>query len=870
MRENVTDYREIYPSVIKYQKFSPLPAGMEPLPFNYDQFLNKPLLVSSFLWNLAASQPIGSVIASLNIPTEILNTNAFLAVPWQSSCFYRMKARAIVQTAGTISHAGILLASVKPANAATMTIQNRLLQPHGFLYANQASPVAVEIPFYNNLPLRQTAINNVCRSNQYNDAQDSYACLEISVVDGLRTAVGSTSITVTVHVVIDELEFYVPKPMSQTFTAVFSDQMEEQSMITQLFDSTASILKKGMGDLIDSARGSARQWTGLHNPNLPGPTDKHYMQQRTNPNLVDSVTQYDLLGPYAMGHSQTDAPYFLSETDEMDISYLLQHPQFVDRALVSSGTAANTLLFTRPITLLMPSSNDTFRLSTIQSKLAMMASFWSGDLELVIQACMNNLQFAKLLVTLDYSRNFNTTNIGTNGQPALAPFQGTLMHTLEFAGGGTIKCVNLPFLSMFRQLPTTTDWRANALQHGIVRVYLLQPIVSGGASNTDVSFNFYMKGTPSTTLHGFASHRFSDTIATPALLTFPEEEVGDVLEEQSEVSAIPVDSAQDCLQNEDHVGMPLEKIGVIRPIRHIRDLARRLYPVQTLRINQATLEANTNPTFTVFVSVNRIWRSAAASTTANRFTPLDVLSDLFWGYRGGLKCKVVTYGSNAVSLKYIPPGITMAAATGPIPTLQPTGPASTNTAYIVDRELAMNQFGTTAASGGIATSQYQFPVQESSNYYRRAENRFVTSGDATYQADSVMISDVELPYMSAYDCVTNSSIYTTPATSGFSAEEDMGYLAVNLAPLNVGSSPAVSARYSPISIVIYAGVADDGRFGFLMGGNPLNPAFISDGGTPIQTDPVLNAGPGIAATNVTVPVRISGSGAVNNYYTKVS
>lgn len=867
-KQNAVDYREIYPAKLKYNKFSKLPSDMEKLPFDYSQFVNKPFLVANIPW--ASSRIPGYVLGTISIPGSIMSTNAFLAIPWRSSCFYRMRGRAIVQVAGTINHSGVAIVYTVPANASDTNINNALLVPHSFLYANQASPVAVEIPFYNNLPLRQTCNSDVCRSNQYNDAYDSFAAVKIAVLSQLKTAVVSPTVNVSVHIIIDELEFYTPKPLDVVYSEM--DVLQPQAFVTQFFDGLASILKKGTADAIDSSRGALRQWTGLHNPNLPAPTDKSYMQMRTNPNIIDGVSQHDLLGPYAMADSRTDDHYFQTTEDEMDISYLLRQPQYLTTALVKDSDAAETLLFSRPITPFMPAAQGAgdYRISTIQAKLAACATHWSGDMELMIQSSMTNLQFVKLLVVLDYSRNFNSTNIGTNTYPSLGPYQGTITHTLEFSGGGTIKCIKLPFMSPFRQLPVTTDWRTNSLQHGVVRVYLLQPIVNGTAVATNADFLFYVRGTPTLTLHGFATRRFNTTSAATTAVMFKvgdeeEEETPDQLRPQSEISTVAVQADQQCIDVQDEMSFDSDvKAGVLRPLKSVRDIARRMYPVFAGSVSQATLQANSSASYSLNISLHLLWRSYFSASAANAFSPLDVVSDLFWGFRGGLKAKIVTYGTNSVNARYLPPSIANFSSTGTaIPSLVPTGPSTTNAAFLTEFAAATNQF----AQG---KPQLQLPVQEAPNYARRAENRFSTTPGTSYNADSINITDVEIPYMSAYDFTTNSSIYNTANANFFSPEENLGSIILNFVPTNVGPSPATSAIYSPINYVIYLGIADDARFGFLVGGDAYNPAYVSDSGTLIQIDPYLPNGEGTGATNVTVPLLITTAGADKNYYTKTA
>jgi hypothetical protein len=858
-RENAINYRDIYPSTLKFNKHPKLPGNMTKLPFNYEQILNKPIYLGSTSWDTTAVA--GSRIGDYSIPKSIIEASSILAIPWNSSCLYRMSGRLVFQVSGTINHAGVLIASCHPYNMDVLNVNNELVLPHAFLYANQASAVSVEMPFFSNTPLRQTNNGNTCRLNQYNDQYDSYAFVSLEVLNALRAGSGSTTVQVSTHVIIDMLEFYTPKVITPVYA--LADEMSLQS-VSGVFDGIASILKKGSADAIDIARNSLRSLTGLHNPNLPGPIDKHYMQQRTNPNLVDSVTQYDLLAPYALNHSQTDDYYFKNDSDEMDLGYLVRHNQYIGTAVVDSTTAASTLLFTRPITPFMTSTVSSHRLYTSLSRLSACASFWSGDLELKIQGCMTGLQFAKLLVVLDYSKNINDTNLGSSNFPNPDAFRGVMSHVVEFAGGGTIQCIRLPFMSYLRQLPVTTDWRANALQHGIVRVYLLQSIVTGSPTATSIDFNFYVSACENFRLHGFALRKFNTTGVQPTLAATSDE---DFMTVQSEFSAVPVVTDQSCLDMPKQEKKDEENpyfAGALRPIYNIRDMVRRMYPTTALTITAAEMAALTTQTVTRYISVENLFRSYSATTAQNNYTPQDVISDMFYGFRGGLKFKLVTYGSNSVTVQYLPPCYTVGTSnvSSTVKAIQKTGPITTNTVITNNLDITTNQY-----ANGI--SRLQIPLQESANYARRAETKFVPTSGSVYQADSVVINDVEIPYMSPFDFTTNLSTYSVSATTQFSSEEDLGYLVVNYTPLSVTSTGTV-ASYSPINTIIYVGLADDARYGIFIGGRPTNPSFNNNSGSPIQNDPFFNNGPGIGATNVTVPLQISDAGAGPAYYTKTT
>lgn len=852
LNDNSIQVRSAEVAPDKYGLYSPLPSNFHKIKMDYNQFLHKPLFVDQVTWTTAS--PVDTNLGNVVIPGEILATNDFLTVPFSTSCFYRMKAKVIFQVAGTIRHSGIILAAALPAGAAVSAPANYLLSvPHGFLYANQANPVSIEVPFYNTGPLRQTNLNSrTARLRRSADSNDSYAAVVLRVINQLSApTTGSTSVIITAHVVIEELEFYTPAPIDIVYA--------QSQIITQALDSATSILKQKSSDFLDLCRGTLHAWTGLHNPNLGAPVDKHYMQQRNNPNVVDALTHYETLSPYSMDESaQTLAPFFHNKEDEMDMQYLLSQPQFVARNItIPLNSAVGSQVFARPITPFMavPSTTTASHvLTSIQSKLAFCASHWSGDMELMLQIDMSNMQYLKLLVVLDYTRNVNSTNLGINGSPTdFRDFQGTLTHTLEFAGGGTIQCVKLPFMSAFRQLPLSTDWRANALSHGMVRIYVLQPPVT--SDDTIVpELNVLMRCLPNFQLYGMSHRRATyTTVPAPASFQGEEEKDADTMEVQSmEMSEVSTVTSQECTDHkkETDPGV-IYTPGNLRPIVSVRDIVRRMYPIAGWRLSPSETSRNNF----IIIPVEGLFRTSRGGNnfpgTGSNVTPLQIVSDLFYGFRGSIKTKIMITGSNATTVQYFPPGLS-ALNEGGVALYTPLTFSTTNVPFQNDAIEVCLPYPDPGRPVPVVT------LQEMADYNRRPSILRTPTGPGAIE-DQVTIHDCIIPYMSHQDFTTRESReILSPVTVG--STESLGYIKVSFTSTVTSVTPLL---YSSVYVTVFAGCGDDARFGMLAAARECSPYFLTDGTSYIQGDPILPLA--LIVGNNTVPVRPAVSGATPSY-----
>ena len=306
------------------------------LKMDFSRILNKPYFVKNITWNSSATQY--SLIDVTRIPLEIFN-NALAKIPFESSTLYRAKMSVLLQVAGTPMHQGILIASAVPIGftsdptflGSKQVINSLMAAPHVFLNANEQTSTRLRIPFYVNSPLDKTDLDQT--TYNLNFTGTDYAAIPIVVMNplGVPTS-GTSSVSISMHVVFDEVEFYAPHTDVQY--AIIPGELEAQGLVddlkaagTRAIDGAFSTVRKLTGDLFDIARAGIRQYTGLHSPNYPMLQSKVYVQSRNVANTTDVPVRFDKLDNFG-NHDRVVKDYiFETSQDEMDIKYLGTKPQ---------------------------------------------------------------------------------------------------------------------------------------------------------------------------------------------------------------------------------------------------------------------------------------------------------------------------------------------------------------------------------------------------------------------------------------------------------------------------------------------------------------------------------------------------------------
>ena len=512
----------------------------------FDELLNKPIFIKNVAWS--SNDPVG-LLSTINVPEDLLN-NELIRIPFRASCRYRFNGYFVLQVAGTPMHAGTVLASVRPIWSYSDSFNTLLLNPHGFLSANESTPVKIEIPFYSPskyLNTHQAPFPSI----NYPIGNNNYSKLTMSVLNPLSPPTnGTLSVTISVHVVFTDLDFRIPKrqtvfvpqcgscectvnvhkqdtnePLSSFFAKSFcccfpryspqalvknrSLWSGTQSWATNAIDGIVSFGKTITSDFFDWGRSKIREYTGLHNPNKQLESSS-LMRTKNNPNLVDRPCFYSKLDAFGDFETIADYPVFKTDQDEMDIKYLLGQRQLASAFTINSIATSGTLLFARPISPYYTRDNQHFNIHTT---LYHLTKKWNGDIRMYLQSSMSSMQYVKLLVVLDYS-NDSTLGGATFVAPSMSETTNLLTYTLEFAGGGQIAEVKLPYGSLNRLCDNSLSPYVNSVQNGMVYIYLLQPLVSPNNLPLSIQMNVYFS-CEDVNLYGFCSHTVSGGTAPP-------------------------------------------------------------------------------------------------------------------------------------------------------------------------------------------------------------------------------------------------------------------------------------------------------------------------------------------------------------------
>lgn len=511
----------------------------------FNQILNKPFLVNTISWsttNFAFTE-----LTRLPFPSSVM-TNYLARVPFNSAAFYQAKMCCMLQVSGTPMHQGLLLVAAVPHGTPMINHPNQILSaPHVFLNACESTSSCLECPMYTPSTLRKTqdpshsGHNFVIKDQEFGyDVFD----LVVFVMQPLEAAVGaSTSVSVSVHTIFKEAEFYVPKvgamdwqaqcglekyfalrsqvktnskcvcgdkelssirdKTSQEHDNVFNGEGNDNdndpwTLPTRILDRLATGLKSVTGDIIDAGRSYVRSLTGFHNPNIPTIENKMIPSFRNFPNNVDQPVHLEVMDNHSQFSRIYDDYYFRTDQDEMDLRFLCSKPVYVGQFKVSSTTHTGKNLFAYPITPMVENNIVENGVSTeYYSPLRTLyeaSRFWRGGLKLHIQAVCTNFHYCKIIVVRNYSMTAGVIEVTTPIVPQYSNIHNMATDTLEFSAGGQIQTIDMSYNSPLRQLECTKDVVFNSVNHGMVYGYLVQPLTFNSNVPTTVTFNVYISG----------------------------------------------------------------------------------------------------------------------------------------------------------------------------------------------------------------------------------------------------------------------------------------------------------------------------------------------------------------------------------------
>jgi hypothetical protein len=837
------------------------------LKMDFSRILNKPFFIRNVNWVNTA--PAFTVLSNISIPGDLL-LNQLAKVPFASSVLYRAKITLIMQVSGTPMHEGMLIAAAFPngyepttgtsAANARAYIGSYMSAPHVFMSANESTPVALEVPFYVNGKLDRTDINGDTISTYafgVNYAQASIMTLNPLLPPGS----GSTTLTVSVFAMFTDVEFYVPH---LDLTYITPPAFEAEGIVENLsniaskaIDGAFSVVRKFGNDVLDVARQGVKSLTGLHNPNLPQNVAKYNVTSRQMANNVDKPVQYEKMDPFASYDRICRDYIFDTSIDEMSLRYLLQKPQYIGTFRVNNADTAGTLLWSRPITPIQqvdafsytdPSAGgpavNTIAFNNLPQIMARMSRYWKGSMKIHIQAVMTNFHFCKIAVARDYS----PVTAALIAYPAFNSVQNLLVETLEFSAGGQVQTIELPYCSPLNQLPVCWEFQTNALEHGIYYIYLSQPMVFNGTVSSQAQFNVYLSCGDDFEFYGysvdpmmcrvmktFAGPPIEDPIpedpdvpVTPLIAFSPEGDVHEYFWEcEAEVPQV-VNEQEDILihSKTSHV----HDLVDFRPIVHVRDIARRMYRVASRRLVAGTLIANEGlVTFDVASLIGQKTFDIGTATPGVSYVhPLKVLSQMFYGYSGGSRFKIVLSGIPNATAWYVPPGFFLQSIPSTVDGfLSSTYPINTQSLNPIRAGIIRDQFalisdddtfaydGYSAFSSTVCKERVDYTSTQSLFYY--TDN---TSTGTNAQAAVSCEIEMEIPNMSPYRFIGDASKYgkgvsLLNSATGTSA---LGHIIISLGRPVTITPPATY----DVEIDVFASVDDVARYGYQV----TNPTLV--------------------------------------------
>lgn len=522
-------------------------------------------------------------------PGDVARSNASLLNMFKMGAYGRPDLVLNISLAGTITHAGCVLVGALPpmpsypTTADARRLINTILSgPHGFLYANEATSIALPVPWYSNTDM---ATLDMETKDPYVSTLDitttngNYATIVYLVLNPLQPSSGSSkSLTIVVEACFKHFDIVVPTPrfvewVSQSKipaqamrSPLYFDLLETEvhdlhkdlkkignkkgvnkiipimtgllgivsairalislipeevvgecgnftpqsefiknilSPVSGLADLAASGLKTVTGDAIDGARGLFKEWTGLHNPNVPSISQRVLNTGLNFSNVVDVQQLFEKMDPHAANERIVKEPIFGTDLDEMQISHIVAKKQYIGTFAVKDTDVVGKLLWVRPISPFQGGITSQNGSVLCANNLELMHSLhraWRGGLRLYIESVMNNKQQVKLKVL----RFYNPSIKALTAYPDYTSIANAPSHLLEYTQGGQSHEVKMPYLCRNDLTMCSENMDVEGLFHGLYYIYVTQPLASSDGSPVSVEFNVYLSGEPDLQFYGYA------------------------------------------------------------------------------------------------------------------------------------------------------------------------------------------------------------------------------------------------------------------------------------------------------------------------------------------------------------------------------
>lgn len=478
----------------------------EPYRVDVKPFVERPFYAGNVIFTTALARYDQIPSSITNLPGDVIRSNPSLLNAMKIGSLYRANLQLNITIAGTISHAGKVLAAILPPLPPSSIplngiplINHALSGPHASLNANEATSVTLPVPWYCNSDLATLDMDQTSSSTlDIVPSNGNYATLVFIVMNPLSPSTGaSQDLTITIEAIFKNLDVVVPTPRFVTW-----NPQSFGKAITGLKNAIVSPVKSLTGDFIDKAATTLFSWIGLHNPNIPTIAERDIITQRNFPNISDAPQFFEKLDPYTQFDRIVQSPIFGSDVDEMTTTYITNKKQFIGTFTVKSSDPLGTLYWVRPISPMQGGIFFTNNVMYCSNNIELMHSLhraWRGDLEILVESVMNNKQNVRLRVL----KMYNPTLDVISSTPQYASIANAPSSLLTYTAGGQEHVISLPYLCRNDLTPCSDNVNFEALFHGLYYIYLAQPLANSGDSPESIEFNVYIRGTPNLSFYGY-------------------------------------------------------------------------------------------------------------------------------------------------------------------------------------------------------------------------------------------------------------------------------------------------------------------------------------------------------------------------------
>lgn len=607
----------------------------EPYRIDAKPFIERPFYVNEVVFR--DTDPRYSLLTTSVkfLPGDIARSNLSLLNMFKMGAYGRPDLVLNVSMAGTITHAGCILVGVLPPMPAypigTKTLINTILSgPHAKLFANEATSVALPVPWFCNTDMATLDMENTPGYQSTLDitgTNGNYATLVFLVLNPLQPSTGSSKqISIIIEACFKHFDIVVPTPRFTTWQSQSGLISTLTSPIKGILDVGKGIAKNVTSDAIDMGASWLMSLTGLHNPNDPVIHERVIVAKTNFQNMVDMPQVFEKLDPFSCYNRLVKEPLFGTNVDEMQVSHITAKDQLIGTFKVNIDNSVGNMVWSRPISpfqggILVDRNQGIVSANNLEL-LHAMSRAWRGGLNIKIESVMNNKQQVKLKMLKYYNPSINVLT----AYPGYSSIANAPSHLMEFTQGGQVHCINLPYLCRNDLTPCADNTNFEGLFHAMYYIYVAQPLANSDGSPTTIEFNVYMNGDENLQFYGYTT---ANTYHYPFGLyasTFKAES-GKTVEVMNKPQKQDQDMSRQVTQyNHD---------TRLQPLVDVRPWIRRMYKgrSQSTILRAAELTTVTIPLSSILGEEPSTWM----------YTPIELISRMFYGKTVGFKFRMNVY-----------------------------------------------------------------------------------------------------------------------------------------------------------------------------------------------------------------------------------